>query len=195
MPTLPVYILIDTSGSMRGEPIRAVNDGLADMLAHLRADEKADATVSICIITFDRDVRCVLPLTPLPDIRLPQITTPESGPTHTGQALLLCLDMINRDRAAGIARDFKPLLFLLTDGKPSDALLYDSVAANLRRQQFGNIVACAAGRKADTEPLRRLTENVYRLEGLDEATISKFFFWVSNFTSEALEADEPEDIW
>ena len=78
---LPVYILIDTSGSMRGEPIEAVKVGLSDMIASLRVDPFALETVCISIITFDRSVQQVLPLTELARLQVPDIQCPESGPT------------------------------------------------------------------------------------------------------------------
>ena len=88
---LPVYILIDTSGSMRGEPIEAVKVGLSDMVASLRVDPFALETVCISIITFDRSVQQVLPLTELARLQVPDIQCPESGPTFLGGALqLLC---------------------------------------------------------------------------------------------------------
>ena len=89
MRRLPVYLLIDTSGSMRGEPIESVKVGLEAMVSSLRQDPFALESVNISIITFDRDVKQILPLTPLDELQLPEITTPESGPTHTGQALKL----------------------------------------------------------------------------------------------------------
>lgn len=52
MRHLPVYILIDTSGSMKGEPIESVKVGLPDMIAALRLDPYALETVCISIITF-----------------------------------------------------------------------------------------------------------------------------------------------
>ena len=52
MRRLPVYILIDTSGSMFGEPIEAVKVGLNDMVATLRQDPYALETVWISIITL-----------------------------------------------------------------------------------------------------------------------------------------------
>ena len=70
MRHLPVYILIDTSGSMKGEPIESVKVGLADMIATLRQDPYALETVCISIITFDRDVNQVLPLTELENFQL-----------------------------------------------------------------------------------------------------------------------------
>ena len=60
---LPVYILIDTSGSMKGEPIESVKVGLADMIASLRLDPYALETACISIITYDKEVNkyCRLP--------------------------------------------------------------------------------------------------------------------------------------
>ena len=95
MRHLPVYILIDTSGSMKGEPIESVKVGLADMIATLRQDPYALETVCISIITFDRDVNQVLPLTELENLQLPNIVTPDSGPTHMGAALKMLCDKID----------------------------------------------------------------------------------------------------
>ena len=81
MRHLPVYILIDTSGSMKGEPIESVKVGLSDMIATLRQDPYALETVCISIITFDREVNQILPLTELADLQIPNIITPDSGPT------------------------------------------------------------------------------------------------------------------
>ena len=58
---LPVYILIDTSGSMKGEPIESVKVGLSDMIASLRLDPYALETACISIITYDKDVKQILP--------------------------------------------------------------------------------------------------------------------------------------
>lgn len=91
MRHLPVYILIDTSGSMKGEPIESVKVGLSDMIATLRQDPYALETVCISIITFDREVNQILPLTELADLQIPNIITPDSGPTFLGKALeMLC---------------------------------------------------------------------------------------------------------
>ena len=54
MRRLPVYLLLDTSGSMNGEPIQAVNVGLQSLLSSLRSDPHALDTVYISIITFDK---------------------------------------------------------------------------------------------------------------------------------------------
>ncbi len=183
MRRLPVYILIDTSGSMNGEPIESVKVGLESMLSSLRNDPYALETVWISIITFDREARCILPLTALDELQLPQIDVPESGPTMTGAALSTLLDRVRHEVKLSNAEqkgDWMPLLFLLTDGKPSDTQLYNEMIPKIRQERFGGVIACAAGPKAKTEPLRQLTDNVYSLDTLDSAGFRKFFKWVSD---------------
>jgi uncharacterized protein YegL len=179
---LPVYILLDTSGSMRGEPIHSVNVGLQAMLAALRQDPYALETVHLSIITFDIEAREYLPLTPLDEVRLGEIQTPQSGATFLGAALELLVKLVDRDlrKSTDEAKgDWRPLLFVMTDGSPSDLLAYREAIVEVKRRPFGSIVACAAGPKAKTELLRELTDRVVLLETLDAAAFSSFFKWVS----------------
>lgn len=183
MRHLPVYILIDTSGSMKGEPIESVKVGLADMIATLRQDPYALETVCISIITFDREVSQVLPLTELENLQIPEIVTPDSGPTHMGMALKMLCDKVESEVRKGTAEqkgDWRPLLFLLTDGKPSDLQEYNDVLPRVKKVNFASIVACAAGPKAKVEPLQQLTDQVFRLDTMDATSFKKFFVWVSD---------------
>lgn len=183
MRHLPVYILIDTSGSMKGEPIESVKVGLADMVATLRQDPYALETVCISIITFDREVSQVLPLTELENLQMPDILTPDTGPTHLGKALKMLCDKIAVEVKRGTPEqkgDWRPLLFILTDGNPSDVQDYNQIIPKVKSLNFASIVACAAGPKAKVEPLQQLTDQVFRLDTMDATSFKKFFVWVSD---------------
>lgn len=179
---LPVYILIDTSGSMKGEPIESVKVGLADMIATLRLDPYALETACISIITYDSKVKQILPLTALEDLQLPDISVPGSGATFMGTALNLLCECYDSEVNIGTKEhkgDWMPLLFILTDGKPSDLQAYNESIEKVKKHQFTNIVACAAGPKANVGPLKQLTHNVFTLDTMDSNSFKKFFQWVS----------------
>src|SRR5574344_262665 len=184
---LPVYLLIDTSGSMKGEPIESVKVGIEAMLSTLRNDPYALETVSISIITYDKDVNQLIPLTPIDDLQMPEISTPDSGPTHMGAALEMLCEKVDKEVNKGTKEqkgDWMPLLFLMTDGKPSDIQAYNNVIPKIKNSNFATIVCCAAGPKAKTEELRLLTDKVYQIDTLDSATLMKFFKWVSGIIGE-----------
>ena len=88
---LLTYICIDTSGSMRGEPIEAVNAGLQALLASLRQNPYALESVHLTITTFDSQIKDVLPLTPLEQVVLPESVCPESGAAaHLNTSRMRC---------------------------------------------------------------------------------------------------------
>lgn len=167
---------------MRGEPIESVKVGLESMVSSLRQDPFALESVFMSIITFDREVKQILPLTELENLQLPEIVTPESGPTHLGEALeMLCkkVDSEVQLSTADQKGDWMPLLFIMTDGKPSDLQKYNQMIPEVKKRNFASIIACAAGVKADTQPLLALTNQVYSLDTTDSATFRQFFKWVS----------------
>lgn len=183
MRRLPVYLLIDTSGSMNGEPIESVKVGLEAMVSSLRQDPFALESVNISIITFDREVKVLLPLTPIEELQLPDITTPDSGPTFTGAALELLCKQVDKEVSLSTPEkkgDWMPLLFLMTDGKPSDILLYNQMVSEVKKRHFASIIACAAGMHAKVEPLKLIANQVVSLDTVDSSTFKQFFKWVSD---------------
>lgn len=183
MRRLPVYFLLDTSGSMNGEPIQSLNNALSGMISHLRTDAQAAETLWISILTFDREVKEIFPLTDLPSFSFREITCPQSGPTFTGKCLELLEEKVQKEVKKGNANqkgDWKPLLFLITDGKPSDPMLYDEMIPRIKSLNFGVIVGCAVGKLADDSELKKLTDNVVHLDTADSTTLMQFFKWVSD---------------
>jgi uncharacterized protein YegL len=183
MRRLPVYFLLDTSGSMNGEPIQALNNALSGMINSLRSDAQASETLWISIITFDRCVNEVSPLTELPLFQLPEIICPQSGPTNTGKALELLFEKVTNEVKKGSPTqkgDWRPLLFVFTDGKPSDIQLYTEMIPKIKSLNFGSIVGCAAGSLADDSKLKEIADTVVHLDTADSSTLKQFFKWVSD---------------
>jgi uncharacterized protein YegL len=124
----------------------------------------------------------VCPLTPLDTFVATPLATPQSGPTHLGEALML----LARRAPSEIVRstperkgDWAPLLFVMTDGKPSDTQVFEEGVVAVRRVGFANMVGCAAGPKAEKAALERFCDHVVALDALDSAGFAQFFKWVS----------------
>lgn len=178
MRKLPVYLLIDTSGSMTGEPIEAVKNGMQLLVSALRQDPYALETAYLSVITFDSAARQVVPLSELTTFNLPTIQA--SGGTSLGAALKLLSERTDVEvskTTADTKGDWKPMVFLMTDGSPTDD--WQAGLAEFKKRKFGIVVACAAGPGASTDVLAQITESVVRLDTADTSSMRAFFKWVS----------------
>lgn len=175
---LPVYLLLDTSGSMSGDPIEAVRQGLKALLADLRTDPMALETAHLSVITFNSTAQQVVPLTELTQFTEPQLDA--GGSTALGAGLRKLEECVAREvrKSSGDQKgDWKPLVFLMTDGQPTDS--WESAADVLKQKKMGNVIACAAGAGADTALLKRVTEVVVELKSLQQEELKAFFKWVT----------------
>lgn len=178
MRRLPVYLLLDTSGSMYGEPIEAVKNGVQVLISTLRQDPYALETAFLSIITFNSSAQQIIPLTELSTFQQPNIDA--SGCTALGEALALLATKVDSEvtkTTPEVKGDWKPLVFIMTDGEPTDDL--NKGLTEFKKRKFGMVVACAAGQGANTDTLKKITECVVQLDTADSATIKSFFKWVS----------------
>ena len=178
MRRLPIYLLLDTSGSMSGEPIEAVKNGVQLLETTLKQDPYALETAYISVITFDASAQQVTPLTEVVQFQSPIIQA--GGQTSLGHALSLLAERIEvevKKNTPTEKGDWKPMVFLMTDGDPSDD--WYAGLQRLKQVKTGTIVACAAGMQANTGILKQITECVVQLDSANADTIRAFFKWVT----------------
>jgi uncharacterized protein YegL len=160
---------------MMGEPIQAVQNGLDSLVTALRRDPQALETAYLSVIEFNSNAKQLEELKELIEFQTPTLKV--SGITALGEALSLLVDCIEREVLSSSHRDWRPMVFLFTDGMANDNLQRGIDA--LKRIKTATFVACAAGHHANIDELLKITETVVKLDETDSGSISAFFKWVS----------------
>lgn len=180
MRRLPIYFLIDVSESMVGTPVSRVQDGMRTIIQSLRVDPYALETVFVSIIAFAGKAVRLSPLTELYKFYPPEL--PIGGGTSLGaglECLMRDIDLSVHKTTAETKGDWKPIIFLFTDGNPTDSYGAAFRKWNDRYRRHCNLVAVSIGDNVNTAILGEITENVLLLKDTDEESFSKFFKWVT----------------
>jgi len=176
---LPVYILADVSGSMQGTPIESVKSGIRQLHRDLMGDPQAIESAYLSVLTFSNSAQQLVPLTEVAAFNPPELTA--SGNTHFGDGLRLLLDVFDRElvrTTAEVKGDWRPLVFILSDGAPTDTE-WPMYAQQLRERRPANIIAVACGDQADTQVLKQVTESVIQMQDMSPDAFKAFFRFVS----------------
>ena len=180
MRRLPIYFLIDVSESMVGDPIRQVQDGMATIVRELRTDPYALETVFISIIAFAGKTKKLSPLTELYNFYPPQL------PIGGGTSLGVALDFLMHDLDVSVQKttlenkgDWKPIIFLFTDGNPTDEYEKTFERWNRKYRRGVNLIIISLGDNANMNILGKITETVLALKNTDAESFKNFFKWVT----------------
>jgi uncharacterized protein YegL len=179
MRRLPIYFLIDVSESMVGEPIDHVQDGIAAIIKDLRTDPYALDTVYLSVIAFAGKARKITSMVELVNFYPPKI--PIGGGTSLGNALHFLMNDISTSVQKTTAEekgDWKPIIFLFTDGNPTDDYNPAFEQWNQKYRKSANLIVVLLD-NADPGIFGRITENVLMLNHTDSESFKKFFKWVT----------------
>jgi uncharacterized protein YegL len=161
---------------MVGEPIQQVQDGMRMIVQELRTDPYALETAYISVIAFAGKAKSVTPLTELYKFYPP--TFPIGGGTSLGAALNFLMDDMDKSLVKTTLEkkgDWKPIIFLFTDGTPTDDPTPAFIRWNQKYRHSANIVAISIGDNANTQLLGQISDNVLRLNNTDEISFKSFF--------------------
>lgn len=130
----PVILILDTSASMAGEPIDSLNKGIASFKFDVEQDPLASLRVEIAIVAFGQQAEVLQDFVTVDDFIAPKLST--EGKTALGAALKLGLDILDIRktiyRREGI-QYYRPWVFLITDGAPTDGEAWKIEAARIHQ--------------------------------------------------------------
>ncbi len=180
MRRLPVFFVLDCSESMIGENLKRMNDGLQKIVSDLRKDPHALKTVWVSVIAFAGIARTIVPLHDIVSFYPPRL--PVGGGTNLATALRELTTQIDsqvRKTTLEEKGDWKPVVYLLTDGRPTDDISAEVKRWNEFYAKKVNMIAVGIGPSVDLSVLRQLTENVLSFTENQEGDFSRFIQWIT----------------
>ena len=122
-PRCACVLLLDASGSMYGDPIDALNQGVATYIDTLQGDALASLRVETAIVSFNSEVELVQDFAAAEDVS--PVSLKAWGEASVAAAVNYALDLVVErasvlNREAGIVGD-RPLVILITGGTSTDS--------------------------------------------------------------------------
>lgn len=187
-PRCPVVLLLDTSGSMLGNPIEELNAGIVRFKDELMADPLASKRVEIAIVTFG-------PVNVLQDFVTPEYFNPPvleaKADTPMGSAIETALELLaNRKqtyKSYGI-QYYRPWVFLITDGGPTDSWANAAQMVKAGENQHSFSFFCVGVKDARMDILEQISSR--QPLKLKDLRFRDLFIWLSG-TLKSVSASTP----
>jgi uncharacterized protein YegL len=179
-PHLACVLLLDTSGSMSGPALDSLNQAINNFIQQTSMDAMAMKRVDVAIITFDDKPELVMPFTPISQMQPVNLTA--GGLTAMGAGINMAIDQVkerNRFYASLGTPCFKPWIFMITDGSPTDDIstAVQRIQEEESKGTHGKLKFFALGvSNYNKQVLFQLTKRVMELEDTD---FSGIFDWMS----------------
>lgn len=116
---LPIFLLLDVSGSMSGPKIDTLNQCVKEMIKDFQNERMSEVALKLCIITFGGNgAQLHTALSLLKDVEFTDLKA--SGNTPMGAALTMASNIIN-DKEQVSGKGYRPIVVLVSDGYPNDS--------------------------------------------------------------------------
>jgi len=161
--TMTMFFLIDTSSSMEGSKIGAVNDAMENVMPIIGeiSDNNADAEIKIAVLDFSSEVKWLYdePKT-LSNFQWRNVNA--DGLTSLGEACLKLEEMLHKEKGfmKSASGSYAPTIILMSDGEPTDN--YQCGLNKLKQNNWYKSavkIAIAIGDDANTDVLAEFTGN------------------------------------
>ncbi len=195
-PRCPCVLLLDTSGSMYGAPINALNEGLKIFKKELDRDDLAKKRVEVAIVSFNSSIKVVRDFVTVDQFKPPILRA--QGLTCMGDGIEQALEMIktrkSQYRYNGVTY-YRPWLFMITDGSPTDSEIIIKKAAQTIKDEEANksIAFFAVGVEgADMSKLSEISVRTpIKLKGL---RFRELFLWLSASMGKVSQSQPDEQV-
>ncbi|MBR6959273.1 MAG: VWA domain-containing protein [Clostridiales bacterium] len=199
---LPICFCLDTSGSMMGNPIKQLNQGLANFLASIKANDDTRSATDIAIITFGSSVEIVMPFGKISkDKSLPEISA-STTLTPIGEGVLTALELLDLRKKGykemGI-KYYQPWLVVITDGAPQGpnamANYHNAVAACNELEKNDKLVVfnIGVGNGVDFDLLKLLSVKRPEPISVNSADFGKLFEFLGSSSSSVVSSGMNDD--
>lgn len=178
----PVILLLDTSGSMSGQPIEQLNRGLSAFIEDVRKDEQASLSVELAVVTFGGSPKLINNFQTVDEFEPPYLTT--DGLTPMGEAIDYALDLLQTRKTnykENGVQYYRPWVFLITDGAPNNDSPWQSAANRVKQAEAEKRVLffTVAVEGANMETLKQIAPPERPPVWLNGLDFRSLFLWLS----------------
>lgn len=190
-PHCPTVLILDTSGSMMvNDKITRLNEGISLFKEEIEKDELARKRLDLAVLAFGQKVNVIQNFASIEEFKPEELVA--DGLTPMGEAINTAIEMLNRRkeeyRKEGIDY-YRPWIFLITDGEPTDMNEGDKLWNEVRSlvhegEKEGKFLFFAVGvENADLETLSKIAPPTRNPVKLKDNNFRDMFLWLSKSQS------------
>lgn len=192
---LPVFLLLDVSGSMYGDKINQLNNAVEEMIASFKNTSANGVRLQLCAVTFSNNANVTVKLQDVEQISWQAVTA--GGGTNLTDALIKTKELIeNRDIVP--SRAYRPAVILVSDGYPNSGWQssmnnFIDTGRSSKCQRMSMLIGDRSDQAVDVMRsfLRGSGNDIYFAK--DASEINKFFKFAGMSITSRTNSKNPED--